>query len=62
MFKVIIIIDRIRKAKSILGTLGETLFLDLAVQILIVKKLGEPKRKKGVRVAINKLLNIRYLV
>jgi hypothetical protein len=45
MFKVIII-DRIRKAKSILvAYLSLKASLDLAVQILIVKKL-EPKRKE----------------
>jgi hypothetical protein len=49
MFKVIII-DRIRKAKSILVAYScVNSSLDLAVQILIVKKLGSQNEKKGVK-------------
>jgi hypothetical protein len=59
MFKVIIIIDRIPKSKIHFSSFARNSSLDLAVQILIVKKLGSQNEKKGVRVAINKLLNIR---
>jgi hypothetical protein len=59
MFKVIIIIDRIRKAKSILVAYLSAKLFRFSCPNFDSEKIREPKRKERCKVAINKLLNIR---